>query len=217
MGGTVSPASKTVKYGSTYGSLPTPQKSGYKFEGWYTNQNGGRQITAQTILDTEGNHTLYALWVKDECIVSYNANGGDLSVQGKVVSYGDYYGTLPTPTKSGCAFGGWYTAASGGQKITASTKVTATSDHTIYAHWIVETCIVSFDANGGTVSTSAKVVTYGTDYGSLPTPYKAYHVFAGWYTERNGGQKVISTTTVSRDSNHTLYAHWTPTTGMEAS
>ena len=33
-GGTVSPTTKTVTYDSNYGSLPTPEKDGYIFEGW---------------------------------------------------------------------------------------------------------------------------------------------------------------------------------------
>ena len=48
---------------------------------------------------------------------------------------GRTYGTLPTPTKSGSTFDGWYTSASGGEKVTSSTTVTNASAHTIYAHW----------------------------------------------------------------------------------
>ncbi|MCR4615410.1 MAG: bacterial Ig-like domain-containing protein, partial [Clostridiales bacterium] len=47
-GGTVSPASKSVTYGSTYGSLPTPTRTGYTFDGWYNYIfNGGTFENAQ--------------------------------------------------------------------------------------------------------------------------------------------------------------------------
>lgn len=67
--------------------------------------------------------------------VKFNANGGSTSTTSKTVTYGNTYGTLPTPTKSGYNFNGWYTASSGGSKVTSSTSVTATRDHTLYAQW----------------------------------------------------------------------------------
>ena len=51
------------------------------------------------------------------------------------VTNGQAYGTLPTPSRDGYEFDGWYTKQSGGEKITASTVVNLTSDQTLYAHW----------------------------------------------------------------------------------
>lgn len=73
------------------------------------------------------------------------------------------------------------------------------------------TVTVSFNANGGTVSDSSKAVTVGKTYGTLPTPTREGFSFSGWYNAKSGGSKVASSTTVSNSSNHTLYAHWTPT------
>lgn len=61
-GGNVSPASKNVTYSSTYGTLPNPTRDGYAFAGWYTSPIGGIQITANTKVTTNANHTLYAHW-----------------------------------------------------------------------------------------------------------------------------------------------------------
>lgn len=56
----------TVTYGSAYSTLPTPQKTGYTFKGWYTQTGGGgSKITAQTSVEIADNHKLYAFW-KDE-------------------------------------------------------------------------------------------------------------------------------------------------------
>ena len=140
--------------------------------------------------------------------VYFDANGGSVSTSSKTVTYGETYGTLPTPTRTGYTFSGWYTASSGGSKVTSSTTVTTASDHTLYAHWTANTYTVSFNANGGSVSTSSKTVTYGSTYGTLPTPTLTGHSFDGWYTSANGGSKVTSSTTVTTASNHTLYAHW---------
>ena len=65
--------------------------------------------------------------------VTYNANGGSVSPSSASVSVGGTISSLPTPTRSGYSFDGWYTASSGGTQITTST--TFSSDQTIYAHW----------------------------------------------------------------------------------
>lgn len=69
-------------------------------------------------------------------------------------------------------------------------------------------CSVTFNANGGTVSTSTKTVTAGSTYGTLPTPTRSGYTFAGWYTKSSGGSKVTASTVVTLKSSHTLYAHW---------
>lgn len=55
--------------------------------------------------------------------VTWDANGGSCNVSTSQVQAGSAVGTLPTATKSGYTFNGWYTAASGGSKISASTTI----------------------------------------------------------------------------------------------
>lgn len=58
--------------------------------------------------------------------------------ENKYVSKGSYYGLLPeSPTRDGYVFDGWYTSASGGTKITATSTVSVSSAQTLYAHWTV--------------------------------------------------------------------------------
>ena len=124
------------------------------------------------------------------CTVSFNANGGSVSTSSKSVTVGATYGTLPTPTYTGHTFSGWYTAKTGGTKVTSSTTCTNTANHTLYAHWSATTYTVTFNANGGSVSTSSKTVTYGAAYGTLPTPTYTGRNFEGWYTAKTGGSAV---------------------------
>lgn len=56
----------TVTNGQPYGTLPTPSKDGYTFDGWHTKESGGNRITASTIVNLTGNQTLYAHWTKNE-------------------------------------------------------------------------------------------------------------------------------------------------------
>lgn len=67
---------------------------------------------------------------------------------------------------------------------------------------------IEFDANHGHTNISKKRVTYEEAYGELPEATREKHIFKGWYTEKTGGQKVEETTIVTKNKEHTLYAHW---------
>lgn len=68
---------------------------------------------------------------------------------------------------------------------------------------------IKFDANGGFCSTSSKNVSYGSTYGTLPTPNRSGYNFVGWYTKPSGGVKISASDTVSITGETTFYAHWT--------
>ena len=73
----------------------------------------------------------------------------------------------------------------------------------------VVTVVVTFDAEGGTVSPASKDVTLDAAYGSLPTPSRAGGIFAGWWTGDNGtGTQVTSATLVTATADHTLHAKY---------
>ena len=206
--GTVTPAEQTVTYGSHYGELPTPTREGYTFEGWFTKKDGGTQVTAVTTVTTAADHTLYARWTANEYTVTFDVNGGTVTPAEQTVTYGSTYGRLPTLTREGYTFAGWFTEKDGGTQVTKETVVTTAADHTLYAHWTANTYTVKFDANEGTVTSAEQTVTYGSHYGELPTPTREGYTFAGWFTEQNGGTKVMADTKVTTAENHTLYAYW---------
>lgn len=74
---------------------------------------------------------------KKAVTVTYNANGGTCSQATTKLYQGNTFGTLPTPTRDYYTFNGWYTAASGGSKVTSTTKVTGAQ--TLYAQWTANT------------------------------------------------------------------------------
>ena len=69
--------------------------------------------------------------------------------------------------------------------ITSDTTVVQTKNHTLTAIWEPAQYNVTFDANGGTVDTSSKQVTYLSTYGELPTPTRTGYEFVGWELEDN--------------------------------
>lgn len=68
--------------------------------------------------------------------------------------------------------------------------------------------IVTFNANGGTTAASNKGVNIGEKYGTLALANRSNYRFLGWYTAAEGGERVLSSTEVTNDSDHTLYAQW---------
>ena len=211
-GGTCSKSSVTVTYGKAYGTLPTPTRTGYTFKGWWTaKDSGGKQVTASTVCYASGNYTLYARWTAKKYTVTLNANGGSCSKSSITVTYDNAYGTLPTPTRTGYTFAGWWTTkATGGKQVTASTVCKATGNYTLYARWTPKTYTVTLNPNGGTCSKSSVTVTYDKAYGTLPTPTRTGHTFAGWWTTKStGGKQVTASTVCYATGNYTLYARWT--------
>ena len=145
--------------------------------------------------------------------ITLNAKGG--LVNGKktdkvLTSYGEKIGTLPTPTLTGYKFTGWYTAKSGGTKITGSAVIQSKRNLTLYAHWSKK-FTVTLNAKGGFINkkgTATINVTYGEKIGKLPTPTLNGYKFLGWYTKKEGGKKVDASTIYASSFARTYYAHW---------
>ena len=134
-GGTVDTKSKNVTIGKTYGTLPTPTRTGYRFDDWYTQKTDGTKVTETTTVGTNPPTTLYAHWIGEEYTVTLDANGGTVSMASRTATYGSEYPALPAPTRTGYSFDGWYTQKTGGTKVDDNTTVTTAAKHTLYAHW----------------------------------------------------------------------------------
>lgn len=219
-GGTVSPASISKTHGSTLGTLPTPTRAAtaeysYTFAGWFTAASDGTQISSTTTVT--GNVTYYAHWTatKRSYTATFNGNGGSTPSPSSITKkYNTALGTLPTCSRTGYTFLGWYTASSGGTKISTTTVVT--KDITYYAQWSINSYTLTFDPNGGTVTPTSKNLEYNSAYDTLPTPTRASdaqytYTFAGWYTAATGGTQVTATTKMAAKDT-TVYAHWTSNT-----
>jgi len=126
-----------VKNGTTYNDLPTINRKGYIFEGWYTEKSGGSQITPNTTVNLKKDQTLYAHWTKktEVCTVTFDANGGTVSKKTMQVPKGSTLDSLPTPTRSGYTFVCWSnTNGASGLTIKAGNYVVE-QDVTLYAWW----------------------------------------------------------------------------------
>lgn len=135
-------------------------------------------------IQTKININGYAKIVANLFTVLFEANGGTVSPSSKVVAYSGEYGELPVPVKTGYNFNGWYTAATDGSLITDKSVVSKNSNHTLYARWAANNYTLTFNANGGSVSTTSKSITYDSTYGTLPTPTRTGYNFIGWFNNQ---------------------------------
>lgn len=191
--------------------LPTEEnlnKVGYTFAGW--KEKGKKDVVWKIPATAAGIKNVVAQWKANTYTVKFDVNGGTVGTQTKTVTHGDLYGELPTPTRKGYGFDGWYD--DNGNLVNDNTVVTTAKDHKLYAHWKANTYTVTFDANGGTVTPDTKTVTYDSTYGNseeLPIPTLDGYTFVGWFTEKDGGDSVTKDTEVKTAAEHALYAHWT--------
>ncbi|MCH5165671.1 MAG: InlB B-repeat-containing protein [Clostridiales bacterium] len=167
----------------------------------------------------------YTFRVVGKVTVMLEANGGSLPEESDSieVDYKGEYKGLPTPTRGGYEFDGWYLTAAlaaEGKIIYVesgpdNTKVTKAYTHTVYAKWNARHYTIELNNNAGDESVEGGVksisVTFGETYSGLPTSLtREGYTFDGWYTGMNDGVKVSNgDRLVSEPVPTVLYAHWT--------
>ena len=168
--------------------------------------------------------------------ISFNGNGGTPSFNSIDQYWKDPIGNLPTASRTGHKFAGWYTEASGGTQITSSTEMPA-SNVTYYAHWTPNVCTIYYNANGGdfnTTTPTTQYVNYGENIGNSSNGMRdakggTYNALKEWYTidsstawntkangkgtNYNEGSNYAATTVCGSalntgDASATLYVKW---------
>jgi len=157
--GVSAPEAMLVSYGSAYGTLPMPGKAGYRFDGWFNSPTIGDRVTADTIVTTDANHTLYAHWTAFQTFtVRYDANGGTGTPlpQEKLID-ADLIVTATRPRRAGYSFLGWAESPDANTAQYAPGGVyKANSDTVLYAVWE--------RLGGGTLPDAAAALRRGSPY-----------------------------------------------------
>ncbi|MCL2521906.1 MAG: InlB B-repeat-containing protein, partial [Erysipelotrichales bacterium] len=201
-GNTLVPGTQDVVFGESY-TLPTPTREGHTFAGWY---NGTDSIALTGTWTIANDVTLVATWTANNYTITLDVNGGNALVPNtQNVTFGQPY-TLPTPTRTGFTFAGWY---NGTDLIPLDGTWDITNDTTLIAQWTANTYTITFNVNGGnTLVPDTQDVVFGESY-TLPTPTRNFYNFGGW----TYNSLVIAQTGIWEiNTNVTLVASWTPTT-----
>jgi len=101
----------------------------------------------------DNNIKIYAEYSNASYTVSFDSDGGSYC-NDITVSYATAYGTLPTPTRIGYSFAGWYLGNTD-TAVTAADKVTQIGDHILMARWTENTYTVQYVVDNQFVVESA--------------------------------------------------------------
>lgn len=115
-------------------------KSGYRLNNWNTSADGsGYQYVTGEVVSLTNSMVLYAQWIPaTSFILSFDYQGatGGIDTINKEVENNAPVGELPTPTRTGYEFGGWFTLSNGeGTQIISTTAFTYARNLTVYAKW----------------------------------------------------------------------------------
>jgi uncharacterized repeat protein (TIGR02543 family) len=131
-GGKAEGTSKVVEYEGIVTPPDNPKADGYRFEGWYTQENGGEPFDFNQEITEDVK--VYAHWseVKPDPTVSFDC-GGKAEGTSKVVQHGGTVTPPDDPKADGYRFEGWYTQENGGEPFDFNQEIT--EDVKVYAHW----------------------------------------------------------------------------------
>lgn len=174
-------------------------------------------VTIYTTFNFSSDAPNYETWK-----ISFDGKGG---TNPSAISrrYNQTYGDLPTPTRTGYTFGGWYLdSAATTNKVTSSTVMTTTSNHTLYAKWVPYTYTVAYNKNKpatastnvtGTTANSSHTYDVAQALNSNGYNLNGY-TFKGWNTASNGSgtsyanNASVKNLTATDGATVTLYAKW---------
>lgn len=220
-GGTGTMSNQNFTYGTAQNlTANTFTRTGYTFAGWATSANGNKvyndkQSVSNLSTSNGATVTLYAKWTPVNYTITYKTNGGN-SIANKTYTIETATFDLPTPTKTGYTFAGWYDNAElTGNKVTQITKG-STGDKTFYAKWTPNKYTVKFNPNGGTGSMADQAFIYGTSQNLTANAFtNVGYSFNGWNTNEAGtgtkynDQESVNNLTPTNNGIVNLYAQWT--------
>lgn len=194
--------------------------TGYTFGGWYRTPDYSGSAVVSISRGTFGDLRFFAKWVPRAVTVTLNADGGTVSPTTVSRHYGETYGELPRPARSGYTFAGWQ--APGGVAVNAYSIVDVVSGAiTLTAQWIAASTPVAWGyvkykiklvLDGGAVDASYGELKYVRGYAkALPTAAqvtKSGATFGGWYRtpDFSGDEATYIPSTAT--GTQTFYARW---------
>ena len=199
-----------VASGTSVAFTAQAANTGYTWKGWYDNNAGtGTALSTDLayIRSISSITTIYACYDLFTYDITYNLNGGTgatnttYNVESAAI-------TLPTPTKKGYTFSGWYdTEGCIGEPIKTIPQG-STGNKTLYAKWTAIPYKITYELNGGTNhANNPSTYTVETETINLQNATKDGFNFCGWFSDETFTTQV---TEIAKGStgNITLYARW---------
>lgn len=186
LGNVASPETITKGYKEELGVLPIANRIGYIFEGWFTEPDGGTQITSSTTMPAY-NPTYYAHWTPITYTIHFNSNNGTGSMESETFTYGTTKAlNKNTFTRLGWTFAGWNTWPSGiGTNYVDEQDILNLTDTngieiTLYAKWTKDEYLISYNLDGGQFNNPRTTYSVDDEEFTLVKPSKEGFIFLGW-------------------------------------
>ncbi len=196
--------------GSAISTLPNPTRTNFAFRGWWTEINGGTQLTAGYQINDD--EVYYAHWAYGISLItiapeSLSLTKNDtatftITADGAIENYtvssdNENIATVNGSTVTGVEIG--------------ETDLTITGEETgatrkIHVIVTARQYTVNFDARQGS-TVNPITVAEGGNINPLPQSTREHYILDGWFTSTTGGDKLTTTTAITED-NQTYYAHW---------
>ncbi len=200
-------------------ALPTVEKLGYNGE-WYDNVALTGTPVTQITAGTTGALTFYVKWNPIPYTIDYIVNDGEPLTQG-IFTIETPTSVLPTTTREGYQFGGWYETNECAAETTTCTAIAERTQGTarsltLYARWIRNTYSIAFNANSGTGNMETINNVRYSESVTLPNIgfEKQGYTFNSWNTSPDGTGDMylngssVSNLTAENNGVATLYAMW---------
>ena len=217
-GGTCTTVFFKVRQGDKYGTIETPVRSNFRFDGWFTNRTGGVLVTSETVMapGSPSDQTIYAHWTDMRyslslgTVIKYAGNPVEPETvvkQGgrQIRKDSDYIATYKNNVPQGTNLSIEATATVTG-RTDEHRDLNLSKNYTV----IRQDYDLKFDLNGGTGTFADQIKYYGLDITlSSNKPVKTGYTFKNWNTAANGsGNAYQAGGTYNANKNNTLYAQY---------
>ena len=217
--------------------LPVPAREGYSFQGWEVTGANGAGLSQSGVVTTVrqgtwGDLHATARWATVSYVASLDLDGGSFAsapagwseaagswTRGFTVESDAF--ELPTPARAGHDFQGWALVGADGSLGSPAASVTVpkgtVGDRAYRAVWRARSYSITWHYSGQSIdgqqsATSSQAYGQAIAFPSRPSvadPAREHYAFEGWFTEREGGERVEAGDYLA-ESDSTFYARWKP-------
>lgn len=215
-GTTTTVATSLIKDGNTLTTVPTaPIYADHYFQGWFTAQSGGTEVTASTVPSTSADY--YAHWLGsvavadiDNPVISLEPNETEMIVVNNASELEPYsFSSSNDNVVTVNSTTGEITAVGSGTATITMTGATSGATKTVSVTVSGQVIQVTFDSQGGTPASYTWDVGSGSSFTTLPEPTREDYQLKGWWTGPNGAGTELTTSTVFDSNTPTqYYAKW---------
>lgn len=196
---------RSYKYGTSV-TATNAYCDGYTFVG-YSVGDDEKVYNPFVIKETDGqDFLLKAHYTPNQYTYQFDANGGSCVTKEGTYTYGQTY-LIPSATKDGYIFEGWYTEY--GKKLDSTINIDENT--TLYAKYTPKQYHINYDLRGGTfLESSPTEYNVESETFTIPYPNRSGYLFAGWIkegqTDKNSEINYVLPGTSKGDL--TLHACW---------